>query len=74
MNWDDYDWLTDEQKRNYKLLELKAKRQVRLERERKQKARREVFDMIFPEFEGMPIVWIVIAVVCVLFSMLTLII
>ena len=74
MSSNNLDWMDDEQKIKYKLLEAKVKREIRLEQERKRKAKREMFDMIFPELEGMPIAWIVIGVICILFSMVTMII
>ena len=55
-------------------LELRRiRREMEMEREKKWKKRREGFDMFFPEFKNVPIVWLVIGLICVLISLFSLI-
>ena len=67
--------MTEEQKRRqaeieYKLMLLK----IRREEEEKRRQKRAWFDLLFPEFKDVPIVWVVIGIICVLFSLFTLIV
>ena len=71
----------DPEETKRKIAELKAQNEyllekMKLEREREEKRRqkREWFDLIFPEFRDVPIIWLVIGFVCVLFGIFTLII
>ena len=64
-----------------KIAELKARnayllamRKAQQEAERKRKEKRVVFDTMFPELKDVPIIWIVIGIICVLFSLFTMII
>ena len=64
-----------------KIAELKAQnayllamRKAQQEAERKRREKRVVFDTMFPEFKDVPIIWIVIGIICVLFSLFTMII
>ena len=49
---------------------LRAKRKIEMEREKK----RATFDLLFPEFKGVPVVWLLIGLGCALFGLFTLII
>lgn len=53
---------------------MKIQRKIRKEEEEKRKAKRELFDMIFPELSGIPVFWLIVAGVCILFNLFTLII
>ena len=64
-----------------KIAELKAQnayllamRKAQQEAERKRREKRVLFDTMFPEFKDVPIIWIVIGIICVLFSLFTMII
>lgn len=53
---------------------LKAYREAKLEEERQRRKNRMVFDALFPEFKDVPIIWVVIGILCVLFSLFSLVI
>lgn len=53
---------------------LKAYREAKLEAERQRRKKRIVFDTLFPEFKDVPIIWVVIGILCVLFSLFSMVI
>lgn len=59
---------------NIELELMKIKREIRLKKEAEKKAKRKAFDTIFPELADVPVVWLIVGVICFLFSLFTLII
>ena len=47
-------------------------REIRRKKQERYRKMREPFDALFPEFKNVPIVWLIIAGICVLFNLLTL--
>jgi predicted HAD superfamily hydrolase len=53
---------------------MKIQREIRLKKEAERKAKRQVFDTLFPSLADVPIGWLIVGVICLLFSLFTLII
>lgn len=62
----------EEMKRKTEILKAQYARER--EEQEKKRQKRAVFDALFPEFKDVPIIWLIIGVVCVLFSLFTMII
>lgn len=52
---------------------MKIRREIRQKKEAERKAKRKVFDTIFPELADVPIGWLIVGGICFLFSLFTMI-
>lgn len=53
---------------------MKIQREIRLKKEAEQKAKRQVFDNLFPSLADVPVGWLIVGGICALFDVFTLII